>query len=386
MRSVLFPLSLGLLSAALAIAACSGSSGSGFTMNTDSGGGGMDSGTGTDTGFFNGDSGPPLQGDGSRDTGGDGETCDAAQCVTVTTTIYANTDTTLYSVVPDPDGGTVPTVTMIGAFTGLPAMSGAVTDVAVNANGDVYVNTESAVFKATLPSGGTGSVALTQVGAGIMVQPMQKFYALAFAPAGSLDPSNEVLIGGDNHGEVWSIDTTSGMTKDLGNFGPDPGTMGNIFALSGDMVFYTDASNNPTGLATIRSCGPGGSGCNYNSDFLAGIDMNALKMAYMSGTAGNLMNGIYGSTGSVAMGNYNEGNGTGYGDLFGLAAWQGQVFAFQRGASMPPPPPQIISIDTMSGVGTPVGQPFSFMNGWSGAGVSTKTTIIVPPPPPPPPK
>ena len=81
-----------------------------------------------------------------------------------------------------------------------------------------------------------------------------KFYALAFAPAGALDPNNEILVGGDSTGNLWSITTTGGATKSLGDFGADPIISGNIFELSGDIVFYIDSSTNPTGLATIRSC------------------------------------------------------------------------------------------------------------------------------------
>jgi hypothetical protein len=146
-----------------------------------------------------------------------------------------------------------------------------------------------------------------------------------------------------------------------------------------------DANNNPTGLATIRSCPPPGMGyCVNTDDYLAGIDMTALATAYTSHTPATTLNkGIYG--GSMT----STGSGTGFGDLFGLGAWEGDVFGFARAKTgMTPSPPMLISIQTAagasSGVGTMVTNAFSFTNGWSGAGVSTKVTITVPPPPPPP--
>ena len=56
-------------------------------------------------------------------------------------------------------------VTLIGTFAGLGGGTGdtSITDLAVNAAGDVYVNSEVVIYKAALPAGGTGSVALTKV-------------------------------------------------------------------------------------------------------------------------------------------------------------------------------------------------------------------------------
>jgi hypothetical protein len=41
---------------------------------------------------------------------------------------------------------------------------------------------------------------------------------------------------------------------------------------------------------------------------------------------------------------------------------------------------QLVQIDTTTGKGTAKGSAFTFTNGWSGAGVTTKVTINVPPP------
>jgi hypothetical protein len=295
--------------------------------------------------------------------------------VTVTTTIYAHTDDTLYSVDPQTKA-----VTVVGPFAGTSDAStdSAVTDLAVDANGDVYVNTESAVYKAALPATFPGTVALTKVAT---IQGTSRFYALAFAPAGALDAASETLVGGDSDGRLWSISTTTGATVNLGNFGADKSVAGNTFELSGDVVFYVDSTHGPTGLATIRSCPAGGSGTQCSKDYLAGVDMSALKTAYTSGTAASsLLAGIYG--GSSA----GPGNGTGYADVFGLGAWDSTVFGFSRhvGSGSSAVAPTLITIDTASGVGTMIANNFSFTNGWSGAGVTTKVTISVPTPPPPP--
>jgi len=299
--------------------------------------------------------------------GGRGDAGTDPPPTTTTTTIYVNTDDSLYSLNP-----ATKKVALIGTFAGVGGGTDdtSVTDCAVDANGIVWVNTQSVVYKARLPAGGTGAVTLTKV-ATIAVKPQQKFYALAFAPAGVLGAA-ETLVGGDGAGELWSIDTATGATVALGGFGPD---RTRIFALSGDIVFYTDGGGKATGLATIRSCAPGGGSCTATNDYLAGIDMAALAAAFTSGTpAPSLLSGIYGGSTTT------KGSGVGHGDLFGLGAWQGSVFGFQRGGGGGKSP-SLLAIDTKSGAGTVIDSSFGFTNGWSGAGVTTKVTINVPPPP-----
>ena len=347
---------LAWLSVVMVAAACSAKE-SGFgddagnKSGSDSGG---DSSNGPKT-----DSGPIDFGDSSSDAPiGDGG---------AVTTVYANTDDTLYSLNPQTNA-----VTMIGKFIGTSDASNdnTITDIAVNAAGDVYVNSESVIYKANVPTS-PGPVSLTKI-ASISLQTGQKFYALAFTPAGSLDPTNEILIGGDGYGELFAIDTSTGSTKDLGSFGVDPGHSGYDFALSGDLVFYMDAQSNPTGLVTIRPCKPKTTTCITTSDYLAAVDMTALATAYKNGTpASTLLKGIYGGSGT------NDGAGTNYGDLFGLGAWQGTVFAFAR-KTQANGSPLLLSIDTKTGAGNVISSSFTFTNGWSGAGVSTSATISVP--------
>jgi len=331
---------------------CGGADGSGFGHG---GHGGFAPGGG-DQG---GDGGLALNGDSSQ--GGSSS---------MTTSIYANSDTALYTVDPASKA-----VTLVGQFEGIGGGTGddAVTDLAVNAEGEVYVNTETVVYKVTLPASG-GPVPLTRV-ATIATSGSQYFYALAFAPPGVLG-AGETLVGGDGNGEVWSIDPVSGATQDLGNFGPVLGDSRHIFGVSGDIVFYLDSSSMPTGLATIRSCDSSGT-CTETDDYLAGIDMTALANAYTSHTpAASLLGGLYGGSST------STGSGTGYGKLFGLGAWGGEVYAFARAGSSGSPPPQLVLIDTTTGLGTVAPSSSGFSSGgWSGAGVSTRASVTVPPPP-----
>jgi hypothetical protein len=298
-----------------------------------------------------------------------------AGTVVVSTTIYGTTDDTLYSLDPKTS-----IVTMIGAFAGTTGKSGdkSITDVAVNAAGDVYANSETVIYRATLPTGGAGAVSLTKVGA-IATAQGQLFYALGFTPVDALGAgSGEVLVGGDGNGELWSIDLANGgALRDLGNFGNDPSHPSSVLALSGDVVFYLDAANAPTGLATVRSCSSTGSAtCITGNDYLVAIDMAALKGAYASGTRAKSLNGgIYGGSST------STGQGVGHAEVYGLGAWNSTVFGFARGSSSTPA--TLLAIATPSGVGTTVATN-AFSNGWSGAGVSTKVTVSIPPPPPPP--
>jgi len=97
--------------------------------------------------------------------------------------------------------------------------------------------------------------------------------------------------------------------------------------------------------------------------------MGALASAYTNHSpAASLLTGIYGGTASAV------GPGAGVGELFGLGAWQGTVFAFSHD------PANLYTVSTTSGVASLVQSP-SPDSGWAGAGVSTKTTITVMPPP-----
>ncbi len=307
---------------------------------------------------FGGDAGNPFGGPDAGDAGavddsgfkgGDGATGGDAAGPPV---IYANTDTELYSMDPASHA-----VTDIGPFDDGSGSLAPVTDLAVNAAGDVWVNTETAIFRATLPNG-TGAVKLQKV-TSIATKNSQKFYALGFAPAGVLDAS-ETLVAGDNQGELYAV-ATNGTTTDLGSFGVDGS--GNPYELSGDVVFYTQ-NGKPRGLATVRTCQKGGGSCSTTSDILAEVDVPAMQTAYQSKTPGDLKKQFLGS-------------GSGFGRLYGVGAWNDKVYAFSRLGSGKPA--QLIEIGA-NGTGTSLQQFAQITVGWSGAGVTTSATITVLPP------
>jgi hypothetical protein len=357
-----------LLGGVALVMACSGSStGSGFG-NEDGGGASSGSGSNGSSSGTSSSSGTNLgSSSGSSSSGG---SSGASSGGVTTTTVYAHTDTELYSL-----NVTNLAVASIGNFTGMSGGSGddSITDLAVNAAGDVYVNSETVIYKAALPSGGTGNVALTQV-ATIAVGSGQDFYALAFTPKDALGTgTGEVLIGGDENGVLWSIDQSSGATKNLGSFGANPSDSSQTMELSGDVVFYMDGGK-ATGLATVRSCT---TKCDGTTDYLVGIDMTALASAYSSGTAAASLNaGFYGAASSS-----DTGPGIGYKEVFGLGAWNGSVFGFTHEA-----PITLLTIATSgstAGVGT-VAPGNTSSSGWAGAGVTSSVTVTVAPPPIPP--
>jgi hypothetical protein len=247
-------------------------------------------------------------------------------------------------------------ITDIGPFTTSGGSTPTITDLAVTGSGSIYVNSETAIYQATLPTSGAGPVSLalqTQLPTGT------KFYALGFTPAGTLEPG-ESLIAGDSAGNLYYVDASgaSAVPQNLGGFGASPG--GGTWELSGDVVFYT--SNGATiGLATIRECQ---SSCSTTNDSLAQIDMAALTTAFMNKTpAASLLKQVL-------------GGGTGFGDLFGIGAWGNSVFAFSRASTSGSRPAQLIQIGA-SGSGTSLQTFQSITSGWSGAGVTTKAAVTI---------
>ena len=260
--------------------------------------------------------------------------------------IYAHTDKDLYTMDPVSKA-----VTLVGSFDDGTGTLGNVTDLAVNAAGDVWVNTESAIFQAAVPSA-PGAVKLTKV-TDITLKSAQKFYALGFTLAGTLG-TDEKLIAGDNLGELYAVES-NGTTVALGNFGTD--TKGNRFELSGDVMFFA-VNGLPRGLATLRSCK--GTTCTTTNDLLAEIDVAAMQAAYASKTPGNMRKSFLGT-------------GTGYGKLFGIGAWSDSVFAFSRQGTNPA---QLVQIGA-NGVGKVLQSFPSITSGWSGAGVTTSASVTI---------
>lgn len=276
-------------------------------------------------------------------------------------TVYANTDDTLYEMDPD-----TKEVKVIGTFTGL-ATGENMTDVAVDADGRIFGVSDATgggkVWELTLPSSGTGTVSCKSKRS---LPSTTRFYALAFAPKGVLGVGEE-LVGGDSQGDLYLIRTDGSAPLKLGGFGdvktsdPGSGVTGDTWQLSGDVAFFSNAGA-PVGLATLRPCK--GTSCKTDNDVVVEIDMVALATKNPSAYLRKRFIGT---------------SGTGYGRLFGIGAWDANVFAFQRQSATNGA--QLISISLASGTGT-ILKDFpdisSAKNGWSGAGVSTSAKITVP--------
>lgn len=303
-----------------------------------SGGSGSSSGGGSGGGSGSGGSG----GSGGSSGGlvGDSGSMPAGMSV-----IYAHTDSELYSMDPNSHQ-----VTDIGPFQVSGGTTPTITDLAVDASGNVYVNSETAIYRAAIPTG-SGTVALTlqtQLPSG------SKFYALGFTPAGALE-SGQSLIAGDSQGNLYYIDTSSASAtpQELGGFGGS-------WELSGDVVFFSSGGST-IGLATIRQCSPS---CDTHNDSLAEIDMSALAAAYTSHTP------------STALLQQLLGSGTGFGDLFGIGAWGNNVYAFSREQGGGSTPAQLVQIGS-SGIGMSLQSFPNISSGWSGAGVTTAAPVTI---------
>jgi hypothetical protein len=285
--------------------------------------------------------------------------------------VYANTDKDLWRMDP-----ATKNVTIIGPFVGVDGtpLADTMTDVAVNRAGDVWSNSTSKVFSLALPAGdAAGNVVATQK---VAITSGTRFYALAFAPIGVLDPSAEVLVAGDAAGDLYLIPTTGATSTPakIGGFGtvlagdPGAGAAGDYWQLSGDVAFFDNAGV-PIGLATLRPCTKpvDTSTCKNGNDVLVEIDMDALKK---KDAASNLKKRFFGTS------------GTGFGRLYGVGAWGSEVFAFQRVTSTGGTSSALfLSVSLTDGKGT-VLKDFPAIaaaaNGWSGAGVTTSAKIDLP--------
>jgi hypothetical protein len=323
-----------------AMAACGGSSPPGFDLGDGGGSSSSGGGSGGSSSSSSGGSSSGAFGDGGSGSGSGGGNGPPL--------IYAHTDTELYSMDP-----TSHVPVDIGPFSDGSGMTPTITDLAVDGNGNVWVNSETAVYKAAVPTGmGTVTLTLsTQLGTST------SFYALGFTPAGTLE-TGESLIAGDSKGDLYYVDQTGvAGPQNLGSFGPAPS--GGTYELSGDIVFY-NLNGSPRGLATVRACK---SSCSTTSDLLVEVNISALKQAYTSKSpASSLLQQPLGT-------------GTGYGRLFGIGAWGSSVYAFSR-ASGTSTEAQLIQIDS-TGVGTSLQSFPTITAGWSGAGVTTKAQVSV---------
>ncbi len=202
-------------------------------------------------------------------------------------------------------------VALVGGFT-FDQSPGSVTDVAIDRWGVLYAITFNDVF-----------VCHPQTAACYYLGDLpQSFNGLTMIPPGVLDPADDTLIGITNGG-AWFKVTVVGQQAQLvqiGQYGGNMSSAGDVFSIEGEGTF--GAVNKP---------GVNNGNVIVESDPLSGMVIDELATA------------------------------VGYTSIYGLAGWQGIIFAFNSGG-------EIISIDPADGTvmlikDTP--------QSWWGAGVFT---------------
>jgi hypothetical protein len=206
--------------------------------------------------------------------GGDGGDFDASVPGQVAE-VFGESSSTLYKLDPVTNA-----VTVVGQFQGC----GGVIDIALDKDSNMYGTTYDGVYR----------IDRTTAICTLIASGSNYPNSLSFVPAGTVDPTEEALVGyqGDQY---VRIDTTTGALSNIGT------TIGMGFSSSGDIVSVKASGSNPTYL-TVK-----GTGC--ATDCLLEVDP---------------------STGAFLR---NWGP-TGYSNVFGLAFWAGSVYGFDDGGDL----------------------------------------------------
>jgi hypothetical protein len=280
--------------------------------------------------------------------------------------IYSHTNTTLFKLDP-----TSLAVTQIGDFDCIGnGGDSSMTDVAVDSKGDLWGVSETHVYPLQIQGSTVHCVQQIPLNGGNGAV----FYALTFAPKGTLDPANEVLVAGNSAGELWAIDPSGQLTQH-GTFGTVPANDGNghsyqnagrAWELSGDIVFLAN-NGQPVGFATVRDCPnpPSSSGCD-TSDTLIQIDLTKLGPGTQVVTQS--VRGMVTQGSGCSM---YDSHSTDFGKLYGIGAWNDKIYGFSNSGAL-------IDIDNADGSACLV-QYFA-QNSWAGAGVTTVAPVMAPPP------
>lgn len=291
----------------------------------------------------------PVPDTGPRpDTGGVGPT---------NTVIYAHTGLALFSGSPN----TSPlTLTKVGDFD-----CGSHTDIAVDKDGKLFGVSSSAIHPLEI-TGTTVHCTATWT----LKNTSANFYGLTFAPAGVLGAA-EMLVAANSAGELWAVDDQGNATQ-VGTFGTVPANdgrghdyaaknVGKAWELSGDIVFLTNGGS-PVGFATVVDCPtpPSKTGCS-STDTLVEIDIAKLKL----NNTGSVTKSI---RGQVVKSATCSDTSTGYGSMYGIAAWNDKVFGFSYSGNL-------VEISNTDGSACLVQ---TYTDKFAGAGVTTLAPIIEP--------
>lgn len=358
--SWLTPSSVVALVCAGTVGACAAAGTPGFTGTTgDEGGSSATSSTGT-------------QSTGTQGMGGSGVMFDSGTNPDSGTSsilyAYAHTNLTLFQL--NLTSATL-SPTQIGNFDciGGTGQDTAMTDLAVNEAGELWAVSNHNFYQLALPATPPGTVHCASTKA-LTGGTGNYFYGLTFAPVGTVSPTAEVLVGADSSGALWAIDSSTGAVTQHGSFGDVPATgpwkyPGTPWQLSGNIVFLANGTSGAVGFATVRDCPKTttDTGCN-TTDTLIEIDTTLLQAGTQVVT--KLVRGQV-----VKSATCNDpNNASGYGSMFGIAAYGSNVYGFSHSGS-------IVQIDNNDGTACLV---LSTPNDtWAGAAISTLAPVIVPP-------
>lgn len=159
--------------------------------------------------------------------------------------------------------------------------------------------------------------------------------SLSFVPAGTLDPTNEVLVGYDG-ADYKRIDPATGNATTIGSLNPN--STGSTWYSSGDIVSIIGGKTYLTATLDPNSSG---------SDSILEVDPVTGKALTVIGTVGA-------------------------GKIWGLGFWGGTAYGFDAAG-------QLLSIDLTSGAGTPIPLTSSFgALSFYGAGNTTAAPLTTP--------
>jgi len=137
--------------------------------------------------------------------------------------VYAHTADSLYAI--DPRSFTV---TRVGDFI-WPDGPSQMTDLAINATGEAWGITFTSLYRVDLA---TARCTFVAPFAGAV------FNGLSFIAGGELEPG-EVLVAANRNGAYVRVDPATGAIRQLGLYGPDTGSSGDLVSVAGGGTFAT---------------------------------------------------------------------------------------------------------------------------------------------------
>jgi hypothetical protein len=244
--------------------------------------------------------------------------------------VYAHSATTLYRL--DPISKSLATLGAFDCVTADLASGFGMWDIAVDKNGSV--------FGSVVQASGNKLVHIDKTNASCTTIATAKDLpnSLAFVPAGTLDSSDEVLVGYSGSAYL-RIDKTTGATQQLGDLNPN--TTEKTWISSGDVVSIIGAATYLT--ASLLS----GSSSSTDGDFIIQVDPK-------TGTALKILGPTH------------------FEQLWGLGYWGGIAYGFSATGKL-----CAIDLTTGSGTGITIPNLATDTQFW-GAGVTTAAPITLP--------